>query len=161
MRQSYLVTVLAAAALAAPAAAQPVSAVDVNELKVELRQLKQRVQDLERDLARLRGGPAAPGKGGLAARFSAAEAISSVAEQQSAFAVLAVEAAKVGDVKLTKQALARLTSVATQQEQTYKAALHLARAGQTEEAVTLAKSLSSVSQSQKALTKIAKGELDD
>ena len=73
----------------------------------------------------------------------------------------AVEAAKAGDAKLTRQTLGRLSIHSVQQEQTYKAALYLARAGQAEEAVALAKSLSNFTQNQKALAKIAKGELDE
>jgi hypothetical protein len=54
-----------------------------------------------------------------------------------------------------------LNSTTVAQDQTYKVALLLARAGQVEAAVGLAKSLNSTTQSQKALAKIAKGELDD
>jgi len=151
------------ALLAAPAAAQtgPIQPADFNELKVEVRNLRRQVQDLQREVARLEGGSAAPAKAALAARLAAAEALNSTTEQQAAFAALCVDAARAGDAKAAKDILARLTSTSVAQERTYKVALLLARAGQVEEAVTLAKSLNSTTQSQKALAKIAKGELDD
>jgi len=43
----------------------------------------------------------------------------------------------------------------------YKAAIRLAAAGQEEEAVALAKKLNSQTESQKALLKIARGDVDE
>jgi cell division septum initiation protein DivIVA len=151
------------ALLAPPAAAQsgPVPAADFNELKREVGKLRDQVHDLQRELARLKGGPTAPAQVTLAARLAAAEALNSTTEQQAAFAILCVDAARAGDAKTAKDILARLNSTTVAQDQTYKVALLLARAGQVEAAVGLAKSLNSTTQSQKALAKIAKGELDD
>jgi hypothetical protein len=87
--------------------------------------------------------------------------VNSVSDQQAAFAVLAADAARAGDAKIAKDTLGRLNNTSVAQAQTSRVALLLARTGQTEEAVALAKSLSSTSQSQKALAKIAKGEVDD
>jgi hypothetical protein len=147
-------------AQAARAQSGRVEPAEFSKLKDEVRRLQQQLQDLQQEVARLKGGGVST-KASLAARFAAAEALNSTSEQQAALAILAVDAARAGDSKVAKDTLGRLNSTSVAQAQTYKVALLLARAGQTEEAVVLAKSLNSTSQSQKALSKIAKGEVDD
>src|SRR5215210_624602 len=96
----------------APAAAGQTNSVqpaEFSKLKEEVRRLQQQVQDLQQEMAQLKGG-ALLTKAALAARFAAAEALNSTSDQQAAFAVLAVDAARAGDAKVAKETLARLNS---------------------------------------------------
>ncbi len=131
---------------------------DVSSLRRDLAALRAKVEALKKEVAALK---AAPSRASIAARFDAASGLSDVSEKQRVYAVLGVDAARVGDGKLTKKALDGISDVSVRQSITYRAALMLAKAGQGEDAVALAKTLSDVTQKQTALAKIAKGELDE
>jgi hypothetical protein len=131
---------------------------DVSSLRRDLAALRAEVEALKKEVAALKAGPS---RASLAARFDAAAGLSDVSEKQRVYAVLGVDAARSGDAKLTKKALDGISDVSTKQSITYRAALLLAKAGQGEDAVALAKTLSDVTQKQKALAKIARGELDE
>jgi hypothetical protein len=133
---------------------------EVAQLKKEIALLRAEMEVLKKEMALLKSGATTPGKG-LAARLEAVELIGTPSEQQKAYAVLSVDAAKAGDATVAKKSLDRIGTPSIREECMYKAAILLAKSGQSETAVAIAKNLSTPSLREKALTKIAKGEVDD
>lgn len=134
---------------------------DEAALKKEIDALKAEVAAIKREVAALKGGGAEKVKEKLKARFDAASQVSDFDEKQKIYAALAPDAARAGDVELTKKTLGLISNFDTKQQTIYKAAMLLAKAGQEQEAVALAKTLSDFDLKQKALAKIAKGEYDE
>jgi cell division protein FtsB len=134
---------------------------EISQLKKELATLKADQLAFKRELALLKAGVTGLKKPNFAARLVAANSLNSLNDQQDAFAKLAVDAATWGEAKIVNDALGRINSSTIHQESTYKAAIRLAAAGQEEEAVALAKKINSLTEQQKALLKIARGDADE
>lgn len=134
---------------------------EIAALKREVAALKADVSLLRKEVAYLRYGPVTGSKATLTARLDAAQSIMSASERETAFAGLAVDAARWGDTAIVKKAIANLNMATIREETMYRASLLLAQAGEGAEAVAMAKDLTSSSRREKALARIAKGEIDD
>jgi hypothetical protein len=99
-----------------------------------------------------------PAQPSFTTRFEAASQLTSDNAQQEAFAKLALDAAKGGDVEMAKKSLGRITSDNVREDITYKFVLIFGKAGDSEKALAFAKTLTSDNQRQDALAKIANGD---
>lgn len=134
---------------------------EVAQLRKEVEALRASVSALQKEVASLKARPPATGRPDFAARLTLAASLNSTLEAQEAIAKVAVDAAGWGEAKVVNAALAQIASTRVQQECQYRAAIRLGLAGKEAEAITLAKGLNSSSQSQRALSKIARGEAED
>jgi hypothetical protein len=105
--------------------------------------------------------PSAKKGTGFAVRFDAASALTGDTLKQETFAKLAIDAATAGNSDIAKKSLAAIQSDNVRGNSAYKCALLLAKAGQGEDAIAIAKSLASDNQREKALAKIASGDYGD
>ncbi len=99
-----------------------------------------------------------PIKPNFAIRFKAASELTSTNEQQQAFAKLAIDAAKAGDVEIATKSLERIPSTNLHEQITYEFVMIFGKAGKSEVALGFAEKLTSTNQQQEALAKIANGD---
>ncbi len=99
-----------------------------------------------------------PIKPNFAIRFKAASELTSTNEQQQAFAKLAIDAAKAGDVEIATKSLERIPSTNLHEQITYEFVMIFGKAGKSEVALGFAEKLTSTNQQQEALAKIASGD---
>jgi hypothetical protein len=91
----------------------------------------------------------------LAVRLEAATSISDVNEKDQALTAIVKDAAKAGEVEITKQALESISEQAGRDEATHQAALELAKRGLQKPAVELARQISDATTRDQALSELA------
>jgi hypothetical protein len=91
----------------------------------------------------------------LAVRLEAATSISDVNEKDQALTAIVNDAAKAGEVEITKQALGSIGNQAGRDEATHQAALELAKRGLQKPAVELAREIYNSTTRDQALSELA------
>jgi hypothetical protein len=97
-------------------------------------------------------------KPNFGSRFEAASELASDNLREQAFAKLAIDAAKGGDVVIAKKSLDRITADKLREDITYQFVVIFGKAGKSDQALEFARALKSDNQRQDALAKIANGD---